>query len=147
MVRELKGSEAPAAAKIAEAQGPAAKAAAVSQYYLRPKDTQGGDAAALGHRAATATADRRGRDDSHRSARRRRRDAWVIPGGLHSTHGATRVHSGAWSAYAAAGADGHDTAASARHSPASHSQGRASRRSHRSRPQPHPCRRHRKCRS
>ena len=39
VVRELKGSEAAAAAKIAEAQGPAAKAAAVSQYYLRPKDT------------------------------------------------------------------------------------------------------------
>ena len=39
VVRELKGSEAPAAAQIAQAQGPAAKAAAVSQYYLRPKDT------------------------------------------------------------------------------------------------------------
>jgi hypothetical protein len=50
VVRELKGSEAPAAAKIAEAQGPAAKAAAVSQYYLRPKDTQ----AEMQRRSATA---------------------------------------------------------------------------------------------
>jgi hypothetical protein len=50
VVRELKGSEAPAAAKIAEAQGPAAKAAAVSQYYLRPKDIQ----AEMQRRSATA---------------------------------------------------------------------------------------------
>jgi hypothetical protein len=50
VVRELKGSEAAAAAKISEAQGPAAKAAAVSQYYLRPKDTQG----EMQRRSATA---------------------------------------------------------------------------------------------
>ena len=50
VMKELGGSESDAAAKIAQAQGPAAKAAAVSQYYLRPKDTQ----AEMQRRSATA---------------------------------------------------------------------------------------------
>jgi hypothetical protein len=50
VTRELKGSEASASAQIGQAQGPAAKAAAVSQYYLRPKDTM----AEMQRRSATA---------------------------------------------------------------------------------------------
>ena len=43
-----------------------------------------------------------GTTTASRSARRRRWDAGVISGGLHGTHGATRVHSGAWGACTAA---------------------------------------------
>jgi hypothetical protein len=50
LMSEWNGSESAAAAKIAAAQGPAAKAAAFSQYFLRPKDTQG----EMQRRSATA---------------------------------------------------------------------------------------------
>jgi hypothetical protein len=50
LMSEWNGSEADAAAKVAEAKGPAAKAAAFSQYFLRPKDTQG----EMQRRSATA---------------------------------------------------------------------------------------------
>jgi len=50
LMSEWNGSESAAAAKIAAAQGPAAKAAAFSQYFLRPKDTTG----EMQRRSATA---------------------------------------------------------------------------------------------
>ena len=50
LMSEWNGSESAAAAKIAAAQGPAAKAAAFSQYFLRPKDTVG----EMQRRSATA---------------------------------------------------------------------------------------------
>jgi hypothetical protein len=50
LMSEWKGSESAAAAKVAAAQGPAAKAAAFSQYFLRPKDTVG----EMQRRSATA---------------------------------------------------------------------------------------------
>lgn len=50
VVHELNASEAPARDQIAQAQGPAAKAAAISQAYLRPKD----EVPEMQRRAATA---------------------------------------------------------------------------------------------
>ena len=100
VVRELKGSEAPAAAKIAEAQGPAAKAAAVSQYYLRPKDTQ----AEMQRRSATALQLQQQIGGGTTTATAAQPGATPPPTQYRWTRGATSPHSTACSACAACSA-------------------------------------------